>query len=113
MSTLAGKVAFITGAGTGIGAATALLLARQGAKLSLIGRRVAQLIDVQNAIIGEGGQARAIEADVADATAMNDAVDETVKAFAACILRSTMPVFPAAPSLWARSVVMPGAMSCR
>jgi NAD(P)-dependent dehydrogenase (short-subunit alcohol dehydrogenase family) len=81
MSTLAGKVAFITGAGTGIGAATALLLARQGAKLSLIGRRVAQLIDVQNAIIGAGGQARAIEADVADATAMNDAVDETVKAF--------------------------------
>ena len=81
MSTLAGKVAFITGAGTGIGAATALLLARQGAKLSLIGRRVAQLIDVQNAIIGEGGQARAIEADVADATAMNDAVAETVKAF--------------------------------
>jgi NAD(P)-dependent dehydrogenase (short-subunit alcohol dehydrogenase family) len=81
LNAMAGKIAFVTGAGTGIGAATALLLARQGAKVSLIGRRMAPLIDVQNAILGEGGEARTIEADVADATAMSDAVAETVKAF--------------------------------
>lgn len=81
LNAMAGKIAFVTGAGTGIGAATALLLARQGAKVSLIGRRMAPLIDVQNAILGEGGEARTIEADVADATAMSSAVAETVKAF--------------------------------
>jgi len=43
MNNLHGKVALITGAGSGIGAATALLFARRGAKLSLAGRKEANL----------------------------------------------------------------------
>jgi NAD(P)-dependent dehydrogenase (short-subunit alcohol dehydrogenase family) len=81
MSQFAGKVALVTGAGTGIGAATARLLSRQGAKVALIGRRLPQLDEVRGAIIAEGGEARAIETDVADFTAVNDAVAETVRTF--------------------------------
>ncbi len=43
MTRLAGKVAFITGAGSGIGRACAELFAQQGAKVVLAGRRTAPL----------------------------------------------------------------------
>jgi NAD(P)-dependent dehydrogenase (short-subunit alcohol dehydrogenase family) len=78
---MAGKIAFVTGAGTGIGAATAQLLARQCAKVSLIGRHMSALAGVRDSILADGGEARAIEADVADAGAMADAVAQTVAAF--------------------------------
>jgi NADP-dependent 3-hydroxy acid dehydrogenase YdfG len=73
MHTLEGKVAWITGAGSGIGLAGAKALAAAGALVVLSGRR-GDLVQQQAAsIIAEGGRADAIALDVADAQAVNDA----------------------------------------
>lgn len=63
---LENKVALITGAGRGIGAATARLLAREGAKVALVSRNSQQLAEVAGQINEYGGQALAITADVSD-----------------------------------------------
>jgi NADP-dependent 3-hydroxy acid dehydrogenase YdfG len=69
MKNLDGKIAWITGAGTGIGAAAARSLAQAGAHVVLSGRRRAPLDDVVDAIIAAGGKAEAMQLDVADAAA--------------------------------------------
>ncbi|MEV0083676.1 SDR family oxidoreductase [Saccharopolyspora sp. NPDC050642] len=77
MTTLAGKTALITGAGSGMGLETARLLARDGATVVLIGRRQEALDGVADAIRADGGAARAIAADVtstADVTRVLDQV---------------------------------------
>ena len=61
---LAGRRAIITGAGTGIGEATAILFAREGAKVGLIGRREALLREVGARIEAEGGEAIVLPCDV-------------------------------------------------
>jgi NAD(P)-dependent dehydrogenase (short-subunit alcohol dehydrogenase family) len=57
MKRLDGKVAWVTGAGSGIGEAAALGLAREGAKIVLTGRREAPLEDVARRIKSAGGAA--------------------------------------------------------
>ena len=59
---LAGKVAIITGAGQGIGAAIAGLYAREGAKVLITGRTLTKLEDVAATIAGEGGTCIPLEA---------------------------------------------------
>lgn len=61
---LAGRRAVITGAGTGIGEATAILFAREGARVGLIGRREALLQKVEASIASEGGEALVLPCDV-------------------------------------------------
>lgn len=61
---LAGKRAIITGAGSGIGEATAILFAREGAKVGLIGRRKDLLDDVGRRIAADGGEALVLQCDV-------------------------------------------------
>lgn len=63
---LAGKVAIVTGAGGGLGRATALLLAASGARLALIGRRAGVLEDTADEIRQAGGEAAAFPADLSD-----------------------------------------------
>lgn len=73
MSGIKGKVIAITGAGSGIGRATALLLARRGAKLVLGGRRVDRLEALASEIAAAGSEAVFIGTDVtmrADLTAL-------------------------------------------
>ena len=61
---LAGKRAIITGAGSGIGEATAILFAREGAKVGLIGRRKHLLDDVAGRVAADGGEALVLPCDV-------------------------------------------------
>jgi NAD(P)-dependent dehydrogenase (short-subunit alcohol dehydrogenase family) len=63
---LAGKRAIVTGAGSGIGRATAVLFAREGAKVGLIGRRREVLDDVAAEIASSGGVTLVLPADVSD-----------------------------------------------
>src|SRR5690554_6148300 len=67
---LADKIALVTGAGTGIGAASALALAAQGADLVIVSRSEDELAKVAEAIEGLGRRALAVTADVADDKAM-------------------------------------------
>ncbi|MFD2058451.1 SDR family oxidoreductase [Mesorhizobium calcicola] len=73
MRKLNGKIALVTGASSGIGAATALALAAQGAIVAIAARRRQRLDDLARRIRDAGGEALAIEADItneAQATAM-------------------------------------------
>ena len=75
---LEGKVAFVTGGGSGIGAAAARLLAEQGAKVVLISRTKSELEQVVSEIKDAGGEATALEADVSKSETLKAAIDETV-----------------------------------
>ncbi len=63
-TSLAGKVALVTGASSGIGEATALALAQANMRVAVAGRRVERLTALVDRIIAAGGQAFAVPADV-------------------------------------------------
>ncbi|TCN33247.1 SDR family oxidoreductase [Sinorhizobium americanum] len=77
----ASSVALVTGAGSGIGRATARLLARRGTKVGVLGRTRLELEEVAREISSDGGQALVLEADVSEEAPMREAVDELVSAF--------------------------------
>ncbi len=70
---LQGKVALVTGAGSGIGAAAAKKLAAAGAAVALLGRTQEELREVEADINGKDGKAISLVADISDATAMQSA----------------------------------------
>jgi meso-butanediol dehydrogenase/(S,S)-butanediol dehydrogenase/diacetyl reductase len=72
---LQGRVAFVSGGGSGIGAATARRLAQEGAMVVICGRRKAPLDEVVAAIAAEGGRAEAVLADVGDEAAYVTAIE--------------------------------------
>lgn len=81
MSSLSNKVALVTGGGTGIGAATALKLAKAGAKVAVCGRRIQPLQDAVEQIKTQGGQALALACDIADESQVDKAIDAVVAEF--------------------------------
>jgi NADP-dependent 3-hydroxy acid dehydrogenase YdfG len=78
---LSGEVAIVTGASSGIGAATARELGRRGAAVVLAARR-ADALEVQaDAIRAEGGRALAVRTDVTDRTQLTQLVDRATATF--------------------------------
>jgi len=77
----AGQVAWVTGAGSGIGRALALRLAEEGASVALSGRRRAQLESVAAAIETAGGRALVVSCDVANEAEVIAAVEAVRTAF--------------------------------
>lgn len=77
MSSLEGRVVAITGASSGIGEATALAVAAEGAAVSLAARRVDRIEALAERINGEGGRALAIETDITDEEQANAFIART------------------------------------
>jgi NAD(P)-dependent dehydrogenase (short-subunit alcohol dehydrogenase family) len=76
-----GKAAFITGGGTGIGRATALAFAREGASVAVVGHTPENVEEVASLIEQQGGRAIAITCDVSEADQVKAAVERTVEVF--------------------------------
>ncbi|MBQ1079934.1 SDR family NAD(P)-dependent oxidoreductase [Nocardiopsis sp. B62] len=80
-SKLTGTVALVTGASSGIGAATARLLAQHGAQVALVARRKDRLDGLVAEIEQDGGTALAVEADITDPGQARAAVQQSVDRF--------------------------------
>lgn len=94
---LDGKAALITGAGAGIGEATARLFAQQGASVTVFDLHAAGAEAVAAAIRDSGGNALALCGDVRDGNSVKDAVDRTEAAFGGVhILVNNAGIFPRA-----------------
>jgi 3-oxoacyl-[acyl-carrier protein] reductase len=78
---LAGEVALVTGASSGLGRRFARVLAENGAKVALVARRADRIAALKDEIVKAGGAAVAVEADVTDRAAMVRAFDAAEKAF--------------------------------
>src|SRR3954447_19578410 len=81
MQTLAGKVAIVTGASRGIGAAAGLALGEAGASVMLAARGKAQAEANAEQINAAGGKAFAMECDVSDYASCQRLVQETALRF--------------------------------
>lgn len=75
---LEGKVALVTGAGSGIGRASALRMAKEGAKVGLLGRTREQLDEAVREIEKQGGEAMTLLADVSEPEEVRAAVEALV-----------------------------------
>ncbi|MEV0464287.1 SDR family oxidoreductase [Nocardia tengchongensis] len=78
---LAGRTAVIAGAASGMGEATALLLARNGARVALLARRADRLETLAAKIAAEGGTALAVAVDVTDSASVTAAAEAVEAAF--------------------------------
>jgi NAD(P)-dependent dehydrogenase (short-subunit alcohol dehydrogenase family) len=81
VTALQGKVAIVTGAASGIGAATVHELAAQGARVGVLDRDTAAAQGVVDAVAGAGGEAAAFGCDVRDGDACRAAVTGTAERF--------------------------------
>jgi len=95
MTNLTGKTALITGASSGIGAATAIKLAAAGVKVGIAARRLDRLESLRKEIIERGGEALAVEVDVADPASVSAGVDKLLQTYGAIdILFNNAGVMP-------------------
>lgn len=81
MGMLDNRVAFVTGAASGIGAATAKRFAKEGARVALADVMAEEAERVRSEIEAEGQQAIYVECDVSDPDAVKRAIDTTVEQF--------------------------------
>lgn len=112
MPILAGKVAIVTGASRGIGAAAAAALSEAGASVTLVARSKAQAQENAAQINAAGGKAFAIECDVSDYAACQRVVQETTNRFGrpdilvnnAGVIEPISMVASGDPAEWARNI---------
>ncbi|MBX4928175.1 SDR family oxidoreductase [Rhizobium binae] len=76
-----GKSALVTGAGSGIGKATALKLAAGGARVAVLSRTESEVQQTCYEIVAAGGQSIALTADTSDEAQMRGAIEGVTKAF--------------------------------
>jgi NAD(P)-dependent dehydrogenase (short-subunit alcohol dehydrogenase family) len=81
MEKLSGKVAIITGGGTGIGQGVALMLSGEGCRVVLSGRRKAPLEEVLKKISAQGGEGLVVEGDVSEASDVDRLVSAAQETF--------------------------------
>jgi dehydrogenase/reductase SDR family member 4 len=81
MSQLTNRVAIVTGASRGIGAAIALRLAADGAKVVLASRKAEPLQEVADQIVAAGGEAKVIATHMGKADQLKPLVDQTLEAY--------------------------------
>ncbi len=111
---LEGRVAVVTGAASGIGRATALAYAREGAKVVVSDINEKGLAETADAVRGEGPDVLAVKTDVSDASECADLVESTIKAFgridAACnnagIADPTVPLAEIGLDQWAKTIAV-------
>jgi 3-oxoacyl-[acyl-carrier protein] reductase len=95
---VAGKTAIVTGAATGIGAATARLLAVRGARVLAVGLQPDALRETVAAIEAEGGEALAFDADVSDPATIEAVAARAQEALGgADILVNNAAIYPLGP----------------
>lgn len=75
---LSDQVAFVTGAGSGLGKAAAIKLAREGVKVALLSRTNKQIGEVAEAINTTGGEAITVQADVSNVEQMQKAIAKVI-----------------------------------
>ncbi len=108
MQQLAGKVAIVTGASSGIGHASAALFAREGAKLVVSARRRTELDALVTAIARDGGEAIAVPGDVRDESLAQVLVETALDRFGgldiafnnAGAIGEALPVPDLSPQAW-------------
>ena len=81
MTRLAGKVGIVTGGGSGIGRAIALALAREGARVALLGRHKDKLEQSADEIRNASGEAIAVAADITEPADTKAAVEQVERRF--------------------------------
>lgn len=75
MIALTGKVALVTGAASGIGRASAITLAEQGARVALLDLDEEKLQEVKETIMSSGGECIAIKTDVSDSESIKESIE--------------------------------------
>ena len=95
---VAGKTAIVTGAGTGIGRATAVLLAERGARVVAAGLQPERLRETVEGIVAAGGEAVAVDADVSDSAAIEAVAASAQETFGGTdVLVNNAAIYPIGP----------------